>query len=118
MARGEGVRGHADLDGYESGEESWGDGERHDGLSLGPALVAAIVEAEEEAEHGRDEEKGAEEVDPGELLPPVGVVPLREVEHEVDCDKGYHDHGHLPYERPVAGSVSYLGSSFHNNFRL
>lgn len=118
MARGEGVRGHADLDGYESGEKGRGDGERHDCLRLGPALVATIVEAEEEAEHGRDEEESAEEVDPGELLPPVGVVPLREVEHEVDCDKGYHDHGHLPYERPVAGSVSYLGSSFHNNFRL
>lgn len=106
MAWGEGVRGHADLDGYESGEKSWGDGERHDCLRLGPALVATIVEAEEEAEHGRDEEKGAEEVDPGQLLPPVRVVSLGEVEDEVDSDKRYHDHGYLPNEGPVTGSVS------------
>lgn len=88
VARGEGVRGDADLDGHEGGEEGRRHGERRDGLRLGPALVAAVVEAEEEAQHGRDEEEGAQEVDPGELLPPVGVVPLGEVEHKVDSDEG------------------------------
>lgn len=106
MARGKGVGGDADLDGDEGGKEGRGDGERDDGLGLGPALVAAVVEAEEEAQHGRDEEEGAEEVDAGELLPPVGVVPLREVEHAVDCDEGDHDHGHLPEERPMVAVLA------------
>lgn len=106
MPRGEGVGCHANLDGHEGGEEGWGDGKRDDGLLLGPALVAAVVETQEEAEHGRDEKEGAEEVDPGELLPPVGVVPLWEVQHEVDGDECYHDHWYLPDERPMVVTLA------------
>lgn len=101
-----GVGSDADLDQYKDGEQGRRDGQRRDGLRLAPAFVAAVVEAEQEAEHGRDEEEGAEEVDPGELLPPVGVVPLWEVKHTVDGDEGYDDDGHLPYERPVESRVS------------